>query len=521
MEVNLPKTHFERLKVGSLFRGIRKENSEPENTAIGQVSKELRFLQRHHQYILEIERVLKELRLTALLIKESRNNAITTGVAPQELLVYHQGVFFGLVHQMKDKILQLIHLMTEGVIPEKPTQENDVTLADLLKNKEKLIGTIGIKDLLTQWDQQSQTSKIAVVLRKRTHHHHRVSGLGYDEDFLNLKFVEMVSDPKFQFTLSDYGKERIEKIRKESTDRLFTGAYEKAQNTLQTIESNIEDISEALVRHLGFPLTQEELAKIIDNQIAIGKSFDVINQSSLEKVPEDFKRRLDAYITKIHENYGQTIEAVYLVGSLGRGEYEEGYSDINLYVVLKVEDAAVQSVRENDRLSLRVFTHKEFLSEKAKKYRVITKADGVLLYGNDLVAQEKLPKAGLLLAALLNDDIVENLDEAERWMRENPTATPSDISLKSRKLAKRILDFLYGIDICNKPRFTSSRKERVAQLTTLHPENQSMVETLVDVSRYGVGEFESFKNMIDGFRSTAEDNLKRMQEVRTHTEKST
>lgn len=57
------KTNFDKLKAGCLFRSLQKENSEPENIAIGQISKELRFLQRQSEYASEIERVLKELRL--------------------------------------------------------------------------------------------------------------------------------------------------------------------------------------------------------------------------------------------------------------------------------------------------------------------------------------------------------------------------------------------------------------------------------------------------------------------------
>ena len=46
-----------------------------------------------------------------------------------------------------------------------------------------------------------------------------------------------------------------------------------------------------------------------------------------------------------------------------------------------------------------------------------------------------------------------------------------------------------------------------------------MLETLMNVSRYGVEEFESFKNIIDGFRQNVVMNLKRMQLVRESLEK--
>lgn len=521
MEAKLPGTNFEKLKIGCLFRSTQKENEEPENIAVGQVSKELRYLQRHYQYVLEIERVFKELRLTTLLIRECQANSLSAGVSPQELLIYHQGVFFGLVHQMKDKVLQFVHLISEKEIPEKPAHEEDIKLVDLLKDKEEMLVQSDIKNALEQWDQQNQTSKIAVVLRKRTHHHHRVSGLGYDEDFLNLKFTDTVSNPNFQFHLSDYGKEQVEKMRKRSTERLFSGALTKAEDTLQSIELNIEHIAGALVQHFKLPTSLEEIAVITESQIKMRNSFEISNQNSVKKIPEFYKTCLDQWVGKATDTFSDQIEAIYLIGSLGRGEYEEGYSDINIYIVLNLEDVEIQRVREDQNFSLRIFTRAEFLSKKNQKYRFIVKADGILLSGADLVGNEEMPKAGLLLAALLNEDILEDLDVAEKWMKENPSAQPRIIARKSRKLAKRLIDFLYGIIVCNKPRFTSSRKERIARMMEGHPENRAMIETLVNTSRYGVGEFESFKTLIEGLRPTAIANLKKMQEVRDRAKKTT
>jgi len=171
-------------------------------------------------------------------------------------------------------------------------------------------------------------------------------------------------------------------------------------------------------------------------------------------------------------------------------------------------------------LSLRVFSKKEFFSEKSKKFRVIAKADGILLYGTDLLKDEKLPKAGLLLALILSDNILEILDTAKKWIEENMLASPIEISKKSKRLVKRLIDFIYGVVMANKPQYTASRKERVEKILEMYPENKHMIETLLNVSRYGVGESESFKNIVEGFRSKAEVNLKKMQNVKNHIEKT-
>lgn len=521
MEIKQPQTNLYKLKTGTLFRSVQKENSEPENIALGQVSKELRFLQRQSEYVSEIERVLKELRLTKDLIKECRMRELSAVISRQELLAYHQGVFLTLVHQMKDKIAQLVHLMTEEKIPEKPSIENDVSITDLLKRKEKNLQAIGIEEELRQWSQDSPTSKIAVVLRKRTHHHHRVSGLRYDKDFLNLGFTDIAAQPNFQQGLTDYGKEQIEKMRFESTERLFSGALAKAEDTLQAIEENVEKISSALAGHFKLPISEEEIGQIYKEQSKMLSSFDVINRSSPDKISEPYKTILEALIAKTRETYKDQAFSAYLVGSLGRGEYEEGYSDVNLYVILDIDQVAATASKEDDRLSLKAFTKKQFLSEQSQKHRAITKADGLLLYGEDLVKEEKLPKAGLLLALMLYDDILVILDDAMQWMEENRAASPLDISKKSRRLAKRLIDFIYAVVMSNKPQYSASRKERIEKILEAYPENKKVIETLLGISRYGVGEFESFKSTIEGFRPKAEANLKRMQDVKAHLKQQT
>ena len=185
---------------------------------------------------------------------------------------------------------------------------------------------------------------------------------------------------------------------------------------------------------------------------------------------------------------------------------------------LPLFDEQEQAERQDFMFNLRVFTRTQFLTEASKKYRIIAKADGILLFGKDLVKDER-PKAGLLLALTLNEDILQIMDEVIKWMNENSKATPLEISKKSRRLAKRFIDFIYGVVMANKPQYTSSRVERIERINEMYPENKMMLETLMNVSRYGVEEFESFKNIIDGFRQNVVMNLKRMQLVRESLEK--
>ena len=56
MESQSAQTNLDKGRLGCLLRSIQKANSEPKHIAVGQVSKELRFLQRQSEYVDEIER---------------------------------------------------------------------------------------------------------------------------------------------------------------------------------------------------------------------------------------------------------------------------------------------------------------------------------------------------------------------------------------------------------------------------------------------------------------------------------
>lgn len=507
------KSNLERLSAGCLFRGYQKENTESEYVALGQTSKEARFLTRQWEYASEVERVLKELRLTKLLIRECSTGNVPHEVSRQELLVYYQGIFLNLVHQIKDKIMQLVHLMTEESIPKRLLWEDPIKVSSLLKNKQKKLQEIGIEKQIEEWDENSNC-KIAYTLKKRTTHHHKVSSLKYNENFSRLNLTETLLKTGTEEIFTNEGKKKLEKMRKESEECLFSQASAKVEDTLKAIEGNIEKISSALVNHFHLPISEKEITNICNARSKMLDSFKITNASSFEKIPAHHKELLKKIIAKINEKYQKVIETIYLVGSLGRGEYEEGYSDVNIYIILSEEEVPEKTLKEirndiiyGDELNIRVFSKADFLSEKFLKYRIISKIDGLLLYGVDLVAKDKMPNAGLFTSLILNEDILDDLDEAKRWVKENSSASPSEISEKIRQLTKRIIDFTYGVVMSNKPQYTSSRTERIAKINETHPESKILTEGLAIIVKSGAGNLEDISSFADSFRPQAEKNL--------------
>jgi predicted nucleotidyltransferase len=213
---------------------------------------------------------------------------------------------------------------------------------------------------------------------------------------INLSFQRIIKQV--------HRKKQIDKMKVESTERLFSGAILKVEDVMNEIKGNIDRIVAALVAYSKLPISQKEGEDILNKYIKMLSSFDVTNRCSIDKVIEPWKLMLKSLVSKIQRECKE-VAAIYLIGSLGRGEYEEGYSDVNVYVILDAGDKQAQASKENLMISLKIFSKAQFMADSSKKYRIIAKADGLLLFGEDLVKDEK-PKAGLFLALTLNEDIL-------------------------------------------------------------------------------------------------------------------
>jgi hypothetical protein len=423
---------------------------------------------------------------------------------------------------MKDKVLTLIDLLTENEIPKKPSMEDEnPSLKDLLTKKAEALDAIGIKGLLSMWDQQNKSTGVGVVLGKRTMHHHRVSQLQYNEDILNLKFVDTMENPQIKSLLNEYGLERMNHIRKESTDRIFEDTLKKIQATIVEIEENLNALAVKLIEFYKLPVTEEKVMKIYEKSNQLHASFEVVNRTSLEKIPPIFREKIDKLIGGIISARGADILAVYLIGSLGRGEYGDDYTNVEFYVVTESGEELPPRLPELFSHSYEItrFSRENFLSVDSRKERFIAKSDGILFYGEDFVSKEKFPKPGLELAWLLSCNFLENLEEAEKWTTENPTADPEEIKVRSQSMAKEMMDFIYSVVVSNKPQFTHSASARIEKILEMYPNNLEPIKMLLAVAEHGVGDHENFSNLLVGFKPQALINFEKMRSVHDELER--
>ena len=174
----MAESYFDQLKSGLLLASIEQTTKEPENYVLERISHQALFLQKRSRYAQEVDRVIDELRITVSLMEHIPGKFQVQDLSAKEenLLLYFQGIFFDLIHQVKDKLLQLVYLLTFDTVPDTPYEEKDVTLSDLLRRRHETLKAYDLEHLLRVWSQDS-SSGIGVVLRKRTIYHHGVSSL--------------------------------------------------------------------------------------------------------------------------------------------------------------------------------------------------------------------------------------------------------------------------------------------------------------------------------------------------------
>lgn len=284
-----------QLSTGLLLLNLKKEMDEPAYTPIGRISKNRKLVvQRRNQYSTDLERVISEAKLTTVLLSEveSSMKVDEKSFEPEEIINYYNGIFLDQVHQIKDKLLRLVDrllIVPENVPDSKKKDPDKVKIVPFLSSHSEELKRIGIYELLEEWDKGS----LAVVLRRRTQHHHFVSTLGLNEDFQKIKMSRQFLSPVMVGHLSEYGKKKMLEIQKESFAKWKQVTAEKQRDTLLQIQNNIEQIAEKLIAHFSIPVTAQDGGGIITDYMDFLSSADIKNEASLAKISKELKEVID------------------------------------------------------------------------------------------------------------------------------------------------------------------------------------------------------------------------------------
>lgn len=449
---------------------LQKQVAEPGPAAAGLTTFEQQVMEKRNEYAMELERVLDELKLTTALLSavEAGKEVENKTHEPEELINYYSGVFFDLVHQIKDKLVRLVELILRpGPHRTKYKDLKSVSVADLLKRHETLIEAIGIRTLLEEWKDEGEGA-LNVVLRHRTQHHHNLSRLQYDKKFLDVRMSKILRTPQYSSLFTEEGRRKIEEQGQRGLETLKADALAKQRSTIQTVEQSLNAIADRLILHFKIPTDVADLVQTIMAYSGTLAAQEVRNETSATKLQFDVAH-LKAELSACAKRLGceDQILSVYLVGSAARGELTRTRLQIDLYVLTR--DVTIETAC-GPEIQMHVLGQADFASEKHKKDRFLCWSDGLVILGDPCKFNSReFPPPGVLLAILLNENAEAELDACKLEVSKLRDDQFDALRGSSLRVAKLGLDFLFGLAMSVKPFYSSSRARRVEHIKATLP----------------------------------------------------
>ena len=492
---------MDQLHRGLILLALKQTVAEPEYYAINRVTFTSSVVDMRNNYAGEIVRVLDELKLTTELLGAVESQSGVVGRRqPEEIVNYYNGVFLDLVHQLKDKVFQLIGSMIAEIPRTARYQElSSKQIGKLIAQNQGLLSEIGVYDLLTPW--QEDASSVGVVLARRTQHHHKRSRLELNELFQKAKTARILLQPGSAEQLSEYGKQWAAKTAEESFNQLKTDTLAKQKQSIEVIEANLNALCEKLIGHYKVPTDAETKLQIVADYWLMLTSLEIKNEAAKEKITPELLAMVDKML-KTPELLREQLVSVYLVGSVGRGEFLPGSSDINFIIVTKRHSIAFDTALP---VTTTFVGEDEFASsDKYQKERFICWSDGVLLSGKEFKFRASdFPKPGTLLCLLLNRGVIERIEKLKSDVVGLKHPGDATLRIYCLKAAKIMMDYLFGVAMSNKPYYTASRRKKLDYIKE-NLNSSGFVDVLEKIYLgKGILSQKDFAEFIDAFMANA------------------
>ncbi len=514
------KSHFQELNEALLIKSQISDIEDKKHYVLGMMSHETKFQSKCSRYCNDVQNFLDQMKMCIFMLKNLNTvskAASEKGWDESHFVPFYQGVFTNQLYSIKEKILQLLNLLTDSK-PKEGKHEQKIKIKKLRQRQE--IINMDIDSLLAVWDidDSKSTSGIKVALRKRVHHQHYIDPFQLNKELLNLKFAKTMLADQSRPYLSEFGVEKITKMEQENKSKLVEDTVIKMKNTLAEVHKSLDSLSEKIIKHFNYSYAPNTMTEILNKMEQFEKSIEIINESSYEKILPKFKFLLQEYIDNIKKHYQDDLESIYIYGSTSRGEYNFAYSDFNLCFVFKDTSPLIQEKLSEKAFFLNLVTlgKSEFIAStpEMRKLRFILHSDGVLIEGSDLIGKEEFPKAGLELAYLLNFDVMDNIKDFEKWLKENPEPSKEEMGKFAKLYAKRYIDFIFGVAMSNEPYYTSSRLKRLEWIKTAFENTGQMPDMMLAILHSkAIIEYENLVEIIEIFKEQAQKNITKMKKV--------
>ena len=519
---------FERLKTGLLITSIKGDIRQPHNEAMGNIAKGYSRWHTASSYFYDMERILLGMKMSRSFVDQLPDDAFYTthAINSEDYIMYHHGYFLDLVHQLKDKMCQLLSAITNPDKKYSSKDEKAVKLSKLLNN-DRIKRIPGLVKVLSEWDDSAHKGPISIALKKRTNYHHFKNPLTGTESYFQAKAQRNLLRPEMQVHLSEYGKQMVDERRKKNLDAWQAEAKEKMQKTSEAITSNLEAISKSVTEYYKFPKSDDLAGKrVFMRYMPMLESVKTVPSTrTITDIDSISATMLKGLAELLQEALKDDFVALYTNGSMARGEFNMGLSDVNIVVVLKDTTPIPKDVLRNIieapakewgiPTDVQILSQSEFMAKGNEKMRFICKTDGVRIFGPDLLQYDPLPNKSYKLVWLLNSDFKNKLAAYRAWIEAQPSIPIGRRSaMIARDLAKRAYRMAFGQVIGNNTVYTASFKEMRRLFQFYTPENKKFLDMTYQLTqRYPGADKEGLLVMVESYQRNLLPLYDRVNEV--------
>ncbi|MFO0718662.1 MAG: nucleotidyltransferase domain-containing protein [Candidatus Paceibacterota bacterium] len=511
-----------------MITSIKGDIRQPYNEAMGNIAKGYSRWHTASSYFYDMERILLEMKMTRSFVEQLPDDAfyMTHAINAEDYIMYHHGYFLDLVHQLKDKTCQLISAITNPDKKYSSENERGVKLSKLLNN-ERVKRIRGLVRALSEWNDSSHKGPISIALKKRTNYHHFKNPLTGTESYFQAKAQRNLLRPEMQIHLSEYGKQMVDEKRKKNLQTWHDDAKDKMQKTSEVINTNLEAVSKSIVEYYKFPKADDPTGKRIFMRYmpTLESVKTVAGTRTITDIDSISAAMLKGLSELLQEALNDNFVALYVNGSMARGEFNMGLSDINIVVVLKDTTPIPKDVLRNIieapakewgiPTDIQILIQSEFMAKGNEKMKFVCKTDGVRIFGPDLLQYDPLPNKSYKLVWLLNSDFKNKLAAYRAWIVAQPSIPMGRRSaMIARDLAKRAYRMAFGQVIGNNTVYTASFKEMRRLFQFYTPENKKFLDMTYQLTqRYPGADKEGLLAMVDSYQRNLLPLYDRVNEV--------
>jgi hypothetical protein len=230
----------------------------------------------------------------------------------------------------------------------------------------------------------------------------------------------------------------------------------------------------------------------------------IVSLSDPAKIHSRWQPLLSELIASARVYWGEKLLAVYLLGSIGRGQEQIGSSDLDLELVIShkatdADKAWADALSEQTllawpdllKIDLDLLPIDVLQAPESQRLRFIFASDGLQLWGQELLPPAEAWVPGPELAYLLNSHYAWARDEILRCLKA-PTAeeqaNPRHLAECLHWISKQALRLGLGLAMCQKPVYTRTVAEMPELAGQVLPEIKNLLEQIYTMYRNPLNE---------------------------------